>query len=421
MLDMTKNDKNDPVIQVLERELSKPTVFRNEHVLDHSFLPSSLKFREKQLLLLTHYFRPLLSQETPLHPHIILHGPVGVGKTTTMRVFGSKATKIARNHVGRSLNYVHVNCRRYRGSDYQTLKAILSEIWSPVPPRGYSIGELVEILETQLKKRHLHLLVAIDDAEFLNGSDLINLLVQLKDNDKKSDTFGSNYGVSVILIVRDGDWIKNVDPTTRSVLRTNLIYFPPYTAGELEVLLKNRAEMALKPRTIDYSIIKIIAQHAAETGDCRRAIEILHRAGVLASQECQNSIPRITLEHVNRAIQHIKSHRRSYLPLELQNLPKQHKIILFCLFNALDDPKVNEITLKELKEKYELLIKSNSLIKPIKDTRFWEIIQELVRAGLITKEIRSSRGRVTYLKISDKLQSAMKKVSFERWMEGTSK
>ncbi len=372
--------------EILENELKKPSIFRDESIFNQSHLPTSLPFREGQFRQLIQHFRSLLTEESPSHNHIILHGPVGVGKTTTMRLFGRKALKRSKLSSKNHLRYVHLNCRRYRRSSYQALKAILIDIWGPMSPRGYSISELMEMLEKILKKNGLHLLVVLDEAEYLlqHDTDLLNYLIRLEDSFPEADVGlrRKNFGVSVALIVRHQHLENILDSATMSSLKQNFIYFPPYTKYQLVDILRDRVKEGFKSGTVPERILEMIAEIAAmRGGDCRLALELLYRSGKMTDEE---SLSVITNEMVRKAAVGVYQVEKRLI----HSLGKEKKIILYFLVMSLK----NQIdfsephSLETLWEKY----KGNNAIKQLKRMKKKEFIRhvlELSKMGLLSCDV----------------------------------
>ncbi len=401
------------VTKLLEQALHAPTVFTDERVFDSQYLPDSLPFREQQFQTLTNYFRSLILGEQPSHLHVILHGPVGVGKTTTMKLFGNKAAEFARIKSRRNLVYVHLNCRRYRRSSYQATKAIITQVIGPMAPRGYSTGELIEKLQHYLELRNIHLLVALDEAEYLISHDieLLNYLLKLKDSASGKNSTLQSYGASVALIVREQHLEMILDPATASSLQHNFIFFPPYTPEQLDVILRERIQAGLKPGTIDHRVRSFIAEiAAAHGGDCRLALEILYRAGKLADEQQSDYILN---EHVRLAAASIHQTEKNII----RELSFQHQMILLSLVRLLKrrNEQHQEVTFPDLEEEYGHLCASKDLPQ-VQKTRTWEIVQDLVRLGLVNKKVAPMRstttgrkskrrrgGRITYLNITGEL------------------
>src|SRR5438034_5067793 len=64
-----------------------------------------------------------------------------------------------------NLQYIHVNCREFRGSLFMILKQVLQKFTPQFPQRGFSSEELLHILLDQLETKNLHIILTLDEAE----------------------------------------------------------------------------------------------------------------------------------------------------------------------------------------------------------------------------------------------------------------
>jgi Cdc6-like AAA superfamily ATPase len=92
--------------------------------------------------------------------------------------------------------------------------------------------------------------------------------------------------LGVILISNQPPSELHLDPRSRSRLNYRSIQFTRYDMDELYAILQDRAEAAFQPDAVTDKTLARIADHVAETGgDCRHAIELLHRTGRNAERE----------------------------------------------------------------------------------------------------------------------------------------
>ncbi|MDG5760158.1 cell division control protein Cdc6, partial [Natronococcus sp. A-GB1] len=90
-----------------------------------------------------------------------------------------------------------------------------------------------------------------------------------------------------------------LDPRSQSRLNYRPIYFGPYKADDLHAILRQRADAAFQPDTVTDEALARIADRVAGTGgDCRHAIELLHRAGRISERTEADTV---TAEHVNQS------------------------------------------------------------------------------------------------------------------------
>jgi origin recognition complex subunit 1 len=95
--------------------------------------------------------------------------------------------------------------------------------------------------------------------------------------------------LSVIGISNTHDLDQRVLPRIASRLSDAKLVFHPYSAPQLEPILRGRLEGARRPDLIDPTAVALAARKvASETGDVRRALELLRRAVAIARKERQD-------------------------------------------------------------------------------------------------------------------------------------
>jgi Cdc6-like AAA superfamily ATPase len=99
---------------------------------------------------------------------------------------------------------------------------IIRSINKNFPKRGYSPQDLLEIINDFLNTHNFHILIILDELNYLinNDNDLIYSLTRIND-----DSFNVPQRVSIIGIVRDVSCINNLDNSTLSTLQRNIIRF----------------------------------------------------------------------------------------------------------------------------------------------------------------------------------------------------
>jgi cell division control protein 6 len=180
--------------------------------------------------------------------------------------------------------------------------------------------------------------------------------------------------------------------------------FPPYNAGELQDILKQRVNIALKPKSIDDDVIPLCSALAAqEHGDARRALDLLRISAELAER---NGSLKITKKQVRLAQNKIEIDRIKEV---VRTLPTQSKLILAAiLLQERHDRKAGAsgaITTGEVYEIYKELCKktrSDSLTQ----RRVADLISELDMLGVITARVISKgrHGRTREIKFSSSLE-----------------
>ena len=130
--------------ELIERELTKPSVFKDESKLFPDYVPVNLVHREEQLRRLASIFKVIIENPGAVSQKAILIGSVGVGKTAVSKRFGALIEEAARKR-GVALKYVHINCHRDR-TLFLIMKKIAQTILLSLPERGFSAQELFQVV-----------------------------------------------------------------------------------------------------------------------------------------------------------------------------------------------------------------------------------------------------------------------------------
>src|SRR5256886_15284074 len=117
------------------------TLFRSPLSLE--WLPPRLPHRETQLRFLTELFRSVIDKPETTSPKVLITGEIGTGKTVLTQRFGMDIQRTART-LKQNLQYIHVNCREFRGSLFMILKQVLQKFTPQFPQRGFSSEERSE-------------------------------------------------------------------------------------------------------------------------------------------------------------------------------------------------------------------------------------------------------------------------------------
>ena len=212
-----------PRMKAALEALKRSRIFKDQSKLSFDFVPEELPGREGQMDSLGRLFRPVVYEQ--MGQHVLIIGPVGSGKTAVVKRFCDHLADAGMEN-RRVIEKVHVNCRT-RKSESMVMLSILTHFDQRFPDRGFSIPEMIEILKKHLRKRQIHLVIVLDEADVLlkrAGSDLIYSFTRLQEEDH--ELLGS---ISLILISQK-KITDLMDPASLSTFkRTNVIEFGRYT------------------------------------------------------------------------------------------------------------------------------------------------------------------------------------------------
>jgi len=358
--------------------LKRSRIFKDQTKLSFDYVPDELPGREKEMETLGRLFRPVVYERMGQHALII--GPVGSGKTAVVKRFCAILTEAGLEN-RRIIEDVHINCRT-RKSESMVMLSILTHFDPRFPDRGFSIPEMLEILKKRLKKKQIHLIIVLDEADVLlkrSGSDLIYAFTRVQEED--AELLGA---ISLILISQK----KITDLMDRASLstfkRTNVLDFSRYDKEELMAIIDQRIELAFTTNTVEDGVSEMIASMAEEYGDARFAIELLEKSGMVAEEK---GAEMVTPEHARFAKADVKPF---VFEETIQQLNVHEQIMLLAAARLLR--KSAYCSTGELEEEYQAICETLNR-KSLGHTQFWQYMKELDAFGIITAK-RSGKGTV---------------------------
>ncbi len=377
---------------IFEEELQSPTVFRDESKLNESYMPPSLPHRTSELRELIRLFLGVMKNPGEMSQRVTISGSIGAGKTALSKCFGKIMEEYAKTQK-KNLHYVHINCRRKK-SRFLIIRQVVYHFNPTVPHRGYSPEELLYMLDCLLESQNTHLILALDELDFIlrrNDKSLLYDLTRWTD-----EQLNGVQRLSLILIVRDRAHLKKLDASTLSSLQNNHIYLAPYTAPQLEDILQERANEALFDFAINSDVINLIGDIACERGDARFALELLWRAGKYADRDRVTSI---LPEHVRLAKADIHPAIRKNI---FQELSVHHQLMLLAIIRQLRKSGAAYTTTGNVEATYNIICEEY-LETPRKHTQLWEYIKDLEQLCLITTKLsgKGMRGKTTLIGLPD--------------------
>jgi len=378
-------------IDIFEDLLKKPSIFKDESKLDINFVPDRLPHRNKELSLLSQLFLILLTNPNEVSRKILITGKTGIGKTVTIKLFGELLRK-ASDRRNISIKYVHINCRKERTS-YKALIKIIQSLNKNFPKRGYSPQDLLEIITESLNIQNLHLLIVLDELNYLinKDTDLIYSLTRIND-----DSFNQPQRLSLIGIVRDISCINNLDISTLSTLQRNIIRFSDYREDQIFDILKYRAEISFREKIISDELLTMIAEIVFNKGDVRYGLNLLWKAGKIAEGRNLRSISSECIRLANQDLVPF-----STLDV-LKDMTDQKLIFLLAIIILIKKSKNSVTTFSEFLDYYKVLCE-NAGLKPKSNSQLWNYLQEFKKEDIVSVRQQSKNivGRKGFIEITN--------------------
>jgi len=375
----------DDINKIFENAVKGSSIFKNKNVLYHDFVPENLPFREKHINRLAQVFSSLLRGEKG--SNMFIYGKPGTGKTAVVKYVLSKFKNfLQEKHL--EVNVSYVNCRM-AGTEYRVLLAIAQDIGVSLPFTGLSVEEALSRVLLKIKSDGKPFLVIFDEIDVLvsrYGDKILYSLTRFSSD---------NYILPHVIIGISNDlrFKDYLDPRVLSSLSEEEIVFKPYTATELEVILKERVDLAFKDGVVDPLAIKLSAAlSASEHGDARKALDIIRVAGEIAEERGDE---KILEDHVRDAYSRIDAERTHDV---IRSLPLHSKLILISLLNY----GGNTISTSKLYMIYKSVC-GRIGEQPLSYRRFHSLISELSIMGIVSRRIYNygrRGGRIASIKLA---------------------
>lgn len=362
-----------------ENFLKKNSIFLDKRILQSSYLPNKVLYREEQIMEIANILAPALRLEKP--SNLFLFGKTGSGKTLAIKYILNSMQETAQKN-NTSLKTIYVNCKLKRVADteYRLIAQLIKEFNQQIPPTGLPTDEVYNIFYDLLDKKKQVLLLVLDEIDQLTkkiGDEVLYNLVRINSELKNAQI--CLIGISNRLFFSD-----NLDPRIKSSLSQEEINFPPYNALQIQTILQERSKKAFKPDILKPGVIEKCAAYAArEHGDARRAIDLLRIAGELAER---SGSPLVEIYHLDDAEKKMEHDRVINIVIDQ---PKQFQSVLYA--TVLIAQQKNIFFTGEIYDLYKKICKQTRL-SILTQRRVSDIIAELDMLGLINAKI-ISKGR----------------------------
>lgn len=358
--------------------LKRSQIFKDQSKLSFDYVPDELPGREKEMDNLGRLFRPVVYDR--MSQTALVTGPVGSGKTAVVKRFCSILVEAGIEN-RRRISSVHVNCRN-RKSESMVLLSILNHFDQRFPDRGFSIPEMIEILKKHLKKKEVHLVIVLDEADVLlkrSGSDLVYSFTRIQEEDPEL------LGAISLVLISQKSIVQLMDRASLSTFkRTNIIEFGKYDREVLARIVEQRINLAFQSNIVEDSVPEMIASMSEEYGDARFAIELLEKAGMVAEEKGEQMVGP---EHARWA----KAEVKPFVFEDTINQLNVHEQIMLLSASRLLK-KSAYCSTGELESEYKALCEQINK-KPLGHTQFWQYMKEMDAFGLISTK-RSGKGTV---------------------------
>lgn len=268
-------------------------IFDNRNALLDDYTPEKLVGRDNELRQYHETLQPAIEGSEP--DNIFLFGKTGVGKTASTKFLLERLQAGGEEH-GVNITTERLNCDGLDTS-YRVAVALVNTFRGSdqkISETGHPRSKVYDMMWDAFDRRGGIIILVLDEIDHLQDNSLLYQLSRARENENLD-----NARVSVVGISNDLSYRDRLSPKVRSSLCERSINFPAYDADELQEVLRQRAGIAFRDNALDEAVIPLCAAYGAqESGDARKALDLLLKAGDIAKAR---DVDTVAESHVEQA------------------------------------------------------------------------------------------------------------------------
>lgn len=348
------------------------SIFQQREALLEEWTPDELVGRDEELQRYHAALQPVINNETP--SNIFLYGKSGVGKTAATRYLLQALERDAAEVDELDLHTVEVNCDGLNSS-YQAAVALVNELRDPanqISNTGYPQASVYQFLFEELDRVGGTVLIVLDEVDHIEDDSLLYKLPRARSNGDISEV-----KLGVIGISNDLDFRNQLSSKVRSSLCEKEVSFSAYDANELQLVLKQREEVAFHDGVLDDGVVEVCAAYGAkDSGDARQALDLLLEAGDLARE---NNDDLVTESHVQQARKRLQTDQ---VVEGIRNYSDHGQLVLYAL-TLLAERKETPARTKDILAAYQQVATDQGM-DPVSERSVRDYLSELDQLGIIS-------------------------------------
>jgi cell division control protein 6 len=382
-------DDEDILDTIFDSAIKNKNIIKNRQVLTIDYVPYKLLFRTKESTAIAQSLSVILKKGRP--SNLLIFGKPGTGKTAVVKnVIDHLSNKTKQLDINLQVPFINA---KNSNTPYKILYEIAEllginkeEKKMQVFFTGLSMSEATDRILDFIKRKSIKVVLVIDEIDSLvnkKGDDILYNFTRANER-ISSEQFISLIGISNSLTFKD-----KLDPRVKSSLSEEELVFNPYTIEQLKQILVDRCKLAFYDDVVPSGVINLCAAIAGrETGDARKAIDLLRVAAEIAER---SMTMKISEEHIRHAQKKIDSDSNFEI---LSNSTLHTKLVILSTIRS-KNASTGEI--------YSIYQNFCSRLQqdPLTQRRMTQIVGELDQLGLITTNIvnQGRYGRTQRIKL----------------------
>lgn len=388
--------------ELFDRFTLQSEIFKDRDKLLPDYVPDELPHRDAQVVQLAKILAPALAGSRP--SNVFIYGLTGTGKTAVTKYVLRRLSERAQDRV----IFSYVNCRQ-NDTSYRVLAELARSLGAKIPFTGLATSEVYKRFVSALDRRGKAMVAVLDEIDHLvkkSGDDVLYFLTRINEQLSSSK-------LSLIGITNDLKFTEFLDARVKSSLGEEELVFPPYTARELEDILKQRTEEAFQLSVLASEVVPMCAAIAAkQNGDARLALDLLLKAADIAEREGRDGV---TQEHVLQAQKEIE---KDVTVDVIRSMPLHVKLVLIAIY-LLERRGVRNLTTGVIYNKYVEISKMFG-IDSVTQRRVSDILNELDMSGIVNARVVSlgRYGRTKVIRLSTSVRNIEEGLKGDLFMLG---
>ena len=300
------------------------TIFKDKSYIQTQHKPKTVPHRSDEIKMVASILAPVLRGERT--SNLFVYGNTGTGKTLSVLyvkdAIEQRMKKNPRDDFELKIEYLNCKLKQVADTEYRILAALMKQMGEDVPSTGLPTQEVYARFINLIDSKKQVIVLILDEIDQIVNKISNNFLYSLT----RLNSELSQSQISVVGISNDLTFLDNVDPRVKSSLSEEEIIFAPYNALQIQDILNKRVEQAFHENVLDPGVVPKCAAYASrESGDARRALDLLRVAAELAERAGSKTI---NISHIDEAKNKIEKDKILEI---IRGHPKQFQIVLYSI------------------------------------------------------------------------------------------